>query len=39
MTRTLAGGIAAATFALGILTGVAGTIVARHVAPTPEASK
>lgn len=36
MTRTLAGGIAAATFALGILTGAAGTVIARDVAPSSD---
>lgn len=35
MTPRLAGGIAAATFAIGILTGAAGTIVARD-ASTPQ---
>ena len=35
MTPRLVGGIAAATFAIGILTGAAGTIVARD-ASTPQ---
>ena len=37
MTPRIVGGIAAATFAIGILTGAAGTIVARD-ASTPQAN-
>jgi len=37
MTRRLVGGLAAATFAVGILTGAAGTIVIRD-ATTPDAN-